>query len=54
MVNTLRAYGMLTINDKGLLSLTDDGKEWANRIVWKPEFLVKEAETSPQQRGRMR
>ena len=44
MVNTLRAYGMLTIDDKGLLSLTDDGKEWANRIEWKPEFLVKEDE----------
>ena len=44
MVNTLRAYGMLTIDDKGVLSLTDDGKEWSNRIDWKPEFLVKENE----------
>ena len=44
MVNTLRAYGMLTIDDKGLLSLTDDGQEWANRINWKPESLVKEDE----------
>ena len=44
MVNTLRAYRMLTVDDKGVLSLTDDGKEWANRINWKPESLVKEDE----------
>ena len=44
IVHTLRSFGMLDIDDKGLLSLTDVGKEWASRIDWTPESLVKEDE----------
>ena len=39
IVKELRAYGMLDPDDKGVLYLTDAGREWANRIHWKPEAL---------------
>ena len=42
IVNDLRILGMLVRDDDNVLSLTDAGREWANRIHWKPEFLVKE------------
>ena len=44
MVNELRAFGMLNRDENRILSLTDAGREWANRIDWKPEVLVKENE----------
>ncbi len=42
IVKELRALGMLVRDDDNVLSLTDAGREWANRIHWKPEVLVKE------------
>ena len=44
MVNELRAFGMLNRDENRILSLTDTGREWANRIDWRPEVLVKENE----------
>ena len=38
----LRNVGYATMI--GVLSLTDAGREWANRIHWNPEVLVKEPE----------
>ncbi len=39
MVKELRGLGMLDPDDKDVLSLTDAGREWADRIHWKPEAL---------------
>lgn len=44
LVKTLRASGMLDSDESRVLSLTDAGREWANRIHWKPEVLVEESE----------
>ena len=44
IVNELRAFGMLVRDNENVLSLTDAGREWADRIHWKPEVLVKEQE----------
>ena len=41
MVNELRDFGMLDRDENRILSLTDTGREWANRIDWNPEVLVK-------------
>ena len=42
IIKELRAFGMLDPDEKDVLSLTDAGREWADRIHWKPEVLVKE------------
>ncbi len=42
MLNELRAFGMLERDDNRVLSLTDAGSEWASRIDWEPEVLVRE------------
>ena len=47
MVNELRALRMLDRDENRILSLTDAGREWANRIDWKPEALVKNELTDP-------
>ena len=39
IVKELRNFGMLDTDDEGVLSLTDAGREWANRIHWNPEAL---------------
>ena len=39
IVTDLRILGMLIRDDHYVLSLTDAGREWANRIDWKPEAL---------------
>ena len=44
IVTDLRILGMLVRDDRYVLSLTDAGREWANRIHWEPDFLVKEPE----------
>ena len=44
LVNTLRDSGMMVPDENRDLSLTETGREWANRIHWKPEVLVKESE----------
>ena len=40
IVRELREFDMLDLNEKGVLSLTDAGKAWAQRIHWKPEALA--------------
>ena len=44
IVTDLRILGMLVRDEDNVLSLTDAGREWADRIHWKPEVLVKEEE----------
>lgn len=44
LVQTLRASGMLISDENRVLSLTETGMDWANRIHWKPEILVDESE----------
>ena len=40
IVKELQAYEMLDSDGSGVLSLTDAGRFWADRIHWKPESLV--------------
>ncbi len=42
IVTDLRILGMLVRDDHYVLSLTDAGREWADRIHWKPEGLPKD------------
>ena len=40
IVRELREYDMLDSDESDVLSLTDAGRQWAERIHWKPELLA--------------
>ncbi len=40
IIRELREFEMLDLDENGGLSLTDAGKEWAQRIHWQPESLA--------------
>lgn len=42
ILNTLRSFGIIERDDDSVLSLTETGHDWANRIDWEPEILVVE------------
>ena len=42
IVVELSKFGMLDLDESGVISLTDEGRDWANRIHWKPETLAPE------------
>ena len=42
IVRELREFGMLESNASHVLSLTDGGRQWAERIHWEPETLAPE------------
>ena len=46
IVNRLREFDMLDIDENNALSLTDAGKKWAQRIHWQPEALPQQPATS--------
>jgi len=39
LVNTLRTFGMVERDDDGVVSLTEDGRIWADQIDWELEIL---------------
>ena len=48
IVTDLRILGMLAREEHNVLSLTDAGREWANRIHWRPEVLPNVPDPTPQ------
>ena len=40
IIAELRIFGMLDYDEKNMLCLSNAGREWAERIYWKPESLV--------------
>ena len=48
IVTDLRILGMLARDEHNVLSLTDAGREWANRIHWRPEVLPNVPDPTPQ------
>lgn len=40
IVNELSKFGMLDSDDRGIVTLTEAGGQWAARIHWKPEALA--------------
>lgn len=42
LIKWLRDFGLVSVDQQGTHSLTDLGSEWADRIDWEPEVLVKE------------
>ena len=45
IVTRLREFDMLDLDENNVLSLTDAGKQWAQRIHWQPEALAPQAPT---------
>ncbi len=39
IIRELRAFDMLDLDDSNFFSLSDAGKEWAQRVHWQPEVL---------------
>lgn len=42
LVSWLRSLGVISLDDRGNATLTDEGRLWANRIHWQPESLAPE------------
>lgn len=39
LINWIRALGLVVPDQNKIFGLTDEGRNWASRIHWKPEFL---------------